>query len=41
MELGWRIGALMESVRRIGADRQIDLVPTARYLYDLGERTGR
>jgi hypothetical protein len=34
-ELGRRVQVLMESVGRIGADRQIDLVPTARYLYDV------
>ena len=35
-ELGRRITELMDSVGRIGADRQIDLVPTGRYLYELG-----
>ncbi|GAA4736980.1 EthD domain-containing protein [Nocardioides endophyticus] len=35
-ELGRRIDVLMASVGRIGADRQIDLVPTSRYLYALG-----
>ena len=35
-ELGRRIDVLMTSVARIGADRQIDLVPTSRYLYELG-----
>ncbi len=35
-ELARRIGTLMESVARIGADRDLDLVPTSRYLYDLG-----
>jgi hypothetical protein len=35
-ELGRRIDVLMASVSRIGADRQIDLVPTGRYLYELG-----
>jgi hypothetical protein len=35
-ELGRRIDVLMASVARIGADREIDLVPTGRYLYDLG-----
>ena len=35
-ELGRRIDVLMASVGRIGADRQIDLVPTSRYLYELG-----
>ncbi|MBA2955954.1 hypothetical protein GON03_16575 [Nocardioides sp. MAH-18] len=34
-DLGRRVGVLMESVGRIGADRDLDLVPTARYLYDL------
>ncbi|WP_028643123.1 hypothetical protein [Nocardioides sp. URHA0020] len=36
VELGRRIDVLMSSVARIGADRQIDLVPTSRYLYTLG-----
>ena len=35
-ELGRRIDVLMASVARIGADREIDLVPTSRYLYELG-----
>ncbi|MFC7492824.1 MULTISPECIES: hypothetical protein [unclassified Nocardioides] len=34
-ELGRRIGELMASVARIGADRDLDLVPTSRYLYQL------
>jgi hypothetical protein len=34
-ELGRRIGELMASVGRIGADRDLDLVPTSRYLYGL------
>ena len=34
-ELNRRLTDLMASVARIGADREIDLVPTARYLYDL------
>lgn len=34
-ELSRRLGLLMGSVTRIGADRDIDLVPTSRYLYDL------
>ena len=34
-ELGRRLGELMESVARIGADRDLDLVPTSRYLWDL------
>lgn len=32
-ELQRRIGELMASVARIGADRDLDLVPTSRYLY--------
>jgi hypothetical protein len=34
-ELKRRFGELMASVARIGADRDIDLVPSSRYLYDL------
>jgi hypothetical protein len=34
-ELSSRIERLMASVARIGADRDLDLVPTSRYLYDL------
>lgn len=34
-ELGRRITDLMTSVARIGADHDLDLVPTSRYLYDL------
>jgi hypothetical protein len=34
-ELKSRIDALMSSVARIGADRDLDLVPTSRYLYAL------
>jgi hypothetical protein len=34
-ELGRRIGELMASVARIGADRDLDLVPTSRYLHQL------
>lgn len=34
-ELGRRIAELMASVARIGADRDLDLVPTGRYLYRL------
>lgn len=34
-ELKSRIERLMESVARIGADRNLDLVPTSRYLYPL------
>lgn len=32
-ELGRRFGTLMASVARIGADRDIDLVPSSRYAY--------
>ena len=39
-ELGRRIGELMASVARIGADHDLDLVPTSRYLYDLDPRLG-
>ena len=35
-ELTRRITRLMESVGRIGADQGINLVPSSRYLYDLG-----
>ena len=35
VELGHRIDVLMASVARIGADHDIDLVPTSRYLYEL------
>ena len=34
-ELGRRLARLMESVATIGADRDLDLVPTSRYLYAL------
>lgn len=34
-ELDRRIAELMTSVARFGADRDLDLVPTGRYLYDL------
>lgn len=34
-ELNRRLTVLMESVGRIGADKDLDLVPTSRYLYDL------
>lgn len=34
-ELSRRLTELMASVARIGADRDLDLVPTSRYLYDL------
>lgn len=34
-ELASRLDRLMASVARIGADRDLDLVPTSRYLYDL------
>jgi hypothetical protein len=35
-ELGRRLELLMGSVGRIGADRDIDLVPSSRYTYELG-----
>lgn len=35
-ELNARLTRLMASVARIGADRDLDLVPTSRYLYGLG-----
>jgi hypothetical protein len=35
-ELNRRLTDLMASVARIGADHDLDLVPTSRYLYDLG-----
>ena len=35
-ELSRRITELMASVARIGADHDLDLVPTSRYLYALG-----
>jgi hypothetical protein len=34
-ELNRRLTELMASVARIGADRDLDLVPTSRYLYEL------
>ncbi len=34
-ELHRRLGELMASVARIGADHDLDLVPTSRYLYEL------
>ncbi|MBB6627130.1 hypothetical protein H5V45_07330 [Nocardioides sp. KIGAM211] len=34
-ELGRRLTRLMESVGRMGADRDLDLVPSSRYLFDL------
>ena len=40
-ELQRRLSALMASVARIGADRDLDLVPTSRYLYDLTTGSGR
>ncbi len=36
-ELNRRLTDLMASVARIGADHDLDLVPTSRYLYDLGQ----
>lgn len=38
-ELGRRIGRLMESVAVFGADRDLDLVPTSRYVVELGTST--
>ncbi len=35
-ELDRRLGELLASVARIGADRDLDLVPTSRYLYPVG-----
>lgn len=35
-ELGRRLEQLMASVARIGADRDLDLVPSSRHLWDLG-----
>jgi len=35
-DLGRRVRVLMDSVGRIGADRDLDLVPSSRYLYELG-----
>lgn len=35
-ELGRRLTRLLESVGRMGADRDLDLVPSSRYLFDLG-----
>lgn len=40
-ELQRRLGELMASVTRIGADRDLDLVPTSRYLYDLSAGSSR
>jgi hypothetical protein len=34
-ELGRRLTRLMASVTKMGADRDLDLVPSSRYLYDL------
>jgi hypothetical protein len=34
-ELGRRLGMMIESVSRFGADRNLDSVPTSRYLFDL------
>ena len=36
-ELSRRISTLMESVAVLGADRDIDLVPTSRYVWRLGQ----
>ena len=39
-ELNRRLTELMASVGRIGADRDLDLVPTSRYLYALNQTLG-
>ncbi|WP_292677560.1 EthD domain-containing protein [Nocardioides sp.] len=39
-ELNDRFTRLMTSVARFGADRDLDLVPSSRYVYTLGGRTG-
>ena len=36
-ELGRRMTRLMESVATMGADRDLDVVPTSRYVFDLRE----
>ena len=36
-ELARRLEQLMASVARIGADRDLDLVPTSRHLWDLAD----
>ncbi|WP_231496200.1 EthD domain-containing protein [Nocardioides sp. URHA0032] len=40
-ELHRRLGELMASVARIGADHDLDLVPTSRYLDELDAPSGR
>jgi hypothetical protein len=35
-ELNDRMTKMMASIARFGADRDLDLVPTSRYVYDLG-----
>lgn len=40
-ELNRRLTELMASVARIGADRDLDLVPSSRYLYDVSSPTSR
>ena len=40
-ELHRRLGELMASVARIGADHDLDLVPTSRYLYEVSARSSR
>ena len=40
-ELHRRLGELMASVARIGADRDLDLVPTSRYLYEVSAPSSR
>ena len=39
-ELGRRLEQLMTSVARIGADRDLDLVPSSRHLWDLADVPG-
>jgi hypothetical protein len=36
-ELASRMERLMASVARFGADRDLDLVPTSRFLHDLSD----
>ena len=36
-ELGRRLTRLMESVATMGADHDLDVVPTSRYTFDLGD----
>lgn len=39
-ELDDRLGKMMTSIARFGADRGLDLVPTSRYLHDLTAASG-